>query len=60
MQYHKKYGAKDLFQTNFFLQDVFQTFFLHARKSKWAQITGTKIIFKSKLKSININKKYFY
>jgi len=42
---YQKSGGKDLFQILFFCRDVFQTFFLQGRKSKHAQIIGTKIIF---------------
>jgi len=48
MPYHQKCGARDLFQTNFFAGMFFKLFFLHGRKSKRTQITGTKIIFKQK------------
>jgi len=42
-------GARDLFQTIFFLQGCISIFFLQGRKSKLTQITGTIIIFKPKL-----------
>jgi len=39
-------GARDFFQTIFFLQGCISILFLQGRKSKLAQITGTIIIFK--------------
>jgi len=43
-------GARDLFKTKFFLQGCFVIFFFQGLKPKHAQITGTKCIFKSKIK----------
>jgi len=46
MPYQQKCGVKDLFQTKKILHGFFQKKNLQKQKSKLAQITGTKIIFK--------------
>jgi len=43
-------GAKDHFQTKKKFAGMFFNFFLPGQRSKLTQITGTKIIFKSKTK----------
>jgi len=52
MPYHQKNGAKDVFQIIFFLHGCNSNFFLQGRKSKHAQITGLKIIFKPNTNAI--------